>query len=230
MKHSVFLVAYLHDGQPTVLSFQDIKTWPTLKLSQIPTPAVQLGLPDLCDFTLFDPQNTIWIPTINHALLVGTNDNIYMRRRELVSCGLASNSSLEYLSPTRFELARSSQKRRADSSLGHGSSPAHSTMSARRDHSHDYAGHSSPPSDPSRFSSPPLPPTVTLTTLAPLSTLISSGNLAQYQLQRKPLSSDRRECTLAIWRKALISPRTRKDRRLSIFTGMVWKQSTYHKN
>jgi len=82
-----------------------------------------------------------------------------MRQRELVSCGPALSSSLEYLSPSHFELARSSQKRRAGSSLDHRSSPVHSPISARRDYSHDYAGLSSPPSSPSRFSSPPLPPT-----------------------------------------------------------------------
>ena len=56
MKHSVLLMAYLHnDNQPTMLPFQDIKSWPTLNLSQIASLAEQLGLPDPSDFSLFDP-------------------------------------------------------------------------------------------------------------------------------------------------------------------------------
>ncbi|EDR12048.1 uncharacterized protein LACBIDRAFT_324440 [Laccaria bicolor S238N-H82] len=142
-----------------MLPLQDIKTWPTLNLSQIPSLAAKLGLSDLSDLSLFDPQNTIWIPMMDHALLVGTNDKIYMRRKELVSCGPASCTLLEYLSPTHFELPRSSQKRRVKGSLDNGLSPVHSTVSACRDYSHNYAGLSSPPSSPSRSSSPPLPPT-----------------------------------------------------------------------
>ena len=64
MKHSVLLVAYLQeDGQPTMFPLQDIKTWPTLNLSQLTSLSSQLGLSELANFSLFDPQNTIWIPT-----------------------------------------------------------------------------------------------------------------------------------------------------------------------
>ena len=72
MKHSVLLVEYLHNSsQPTMLPLQDIKTWPTLNLSQIPSLAEQLGLPDLSDFSLFDPQNTIWINTNDEPCIAG---------------------------------------------------------------------------------------------------------------------------------------------------------------
>ena len=96
---------------------------------------------------------------MDHALPVTTNQKIYMRQRELVACGPTSSSTLDYSSATQFEPMRSSQKRRADVVPDHGLSPAHSTISARRDYAHDYAGHSSVPSSPSRCSSPPLPPT-----------------------------------------------------------------------
>jgi hypothetical protein len=132
MKHSVLLVAYLQDdGQPTMFPLQDIKTWPTLNLSQLMSLPSQLGLSDLTNFCLFDPQNAIWIPTVDHAFPVTTNQKIYMRRRELVACGPTSSSTLNY-SPTSFEPMRSSQKRRADGAPDHcdSSSPAHSTISA----------------------------------------------------------------------------------------------------
>ncbi|EDR13035.1 uncharacterized protein LACBIDRAFT_322442 [Laccaria bicolor S238N-H82] len=236
---SVSLVAYLNaDGQPTMLPLQDIKTWPTLNLSQIPSLAAKLGLSDLSDLSLFDPQNTIWIPTMDHALLVGTNDKIYVRRKELVSCGPASRALLEYLSPTRFELPRSSQKRRVKGSLDNGSSPARSTVSAHRDYSHDYAGLSSPPSSPSQSSSPPLPPTNCAVD-------DNSGTPHNPDLKWEFGTVPTPKGAAVVWPQGMYARDMAKgfdlltirepgetvaSRFLQVFLGMVWKESTYHKN
>jgi hypothetical protein len=232
MKHSVLLVAYLQeDGQPTMFPLQDIKTWPTLNLSQLMSLPSQLGLSDLTNFCLFDPQNAIWIPTVDHAFPVTTNQKIYMRRRELVMCGPTS-SSLNY-SPTSFEPSRSSQKRRADGAPDHSSSPAHSTISARRGYSHDYAGLSSAPSSPSRFSSPPtdcdddigaspnpdlewefgtVPTPKGVTTIWPQGMYVRDMAKGFDLLQLRESGQ-----TVASWFS-------------EVFLGMVWKESMYHKN
>ena len=224
MKHSVLLVTYLQeDDQPTMLPLQDIKTWPTLNLSQLMSLPSQLGLSDLDNFSLFDPQNMIWIPTVDHAFPVTTNQKIYMRRRDLVMCGPTSSSI-----PV-FEPMRSSQKRTSCGSL----SPAHSTISARRDYSHDYAGLSSVPSSPSRFSSPPT------------NCDDDIGDSPNPDLEWEFGTVPTPKGATTIWPQGMYvrdmakgfdllqlrgSGQTVASRFLEVFLGMVWKESTYHKN
>ena len=143
----------------SMFPLQDIKMWPTLNLSQLTSLPSQLRLSELTNFSLFDPQNMIWIPTVDHALLVITNQKIYVRRRELVARGPTSSLTLNYFPPPRFEPTCSSQKCRANSVPYHSSSPTHLTISVCRDYSYAYAGLYAEPSSPTCSSLPPLPPT-----------------------------------------------------------------------
>lgn len=237
MKHSVLLVAYLQeDGQPTMFPLQDIKTWPTLNLSQLTSLPSQLGLSELANFSLFDPQNAIWIPTVDHALPVITNQKIYMRRRELVACGPTSSLTLDYFPPPHFEPTRSSQKRGADGVPDHSSSPTHLTISARRDYAHAYAGLSSAPSSPTRSSSPPLPPT---------DCDDDAGTSPNPDLEWEFGTVPTPKGVTNVWPQGMYvrdmakgfdllqvreSGQTVASRFLQVFLGMVWKESTYHKN
>lgn len=110
INHAVILVVYLMDDlEPLFLPLQDIKTWPTLNLSQIPTLADLLGLPNLASLELFASRLGFWVPSLNFAMAVKTDEKVYIRKK-----GLSSGpSNFAVMTPRALDLPSTPKKRKA---------------------------------------------------------------------------------------------------------------------
>ncbi|KAF8160311.1 hypothetical protein BJ912DRAFT_1101217 [Pholiota molesta] len=86
INHSVVLVAFLDDDTlPHVIPLQDIPTWPTLNLVQVPDLLDLLGISDLLGLELFTPKNGFWTSNLNFAMAVKTDEKIYVRKQGLLA-------------------------------------------------------------------------------------------------------------------------------------------------
>jgi len=90
INHTVILVVHLTDSDPLLLPLQDIKTWPTLRLSQISSLPDLLGLPDLSSLELFVSRLGFWTSNLDFAMAVKTDDRIYIRKKGLTTVGPSS--------------------------------------------------------------------------------------------------------------------------------------------
>ena len=105
-------------------------------------------------------------------------------------------------------------------------------------YSHDYAGLSSPPSSPSRFSSPPLPP-------INCDSDVNAGTPPDPDFEWEFGTVPTPKGAAVVWPQGMYARDMAKgfdllmlretgetvaSRFLKVFLGMVWKESTYHKN
>ena len=70
----VIPVAHLTGSEPVLLPLQDIRTWPTLRFSQIPWLPEFLGLPNLSSLEFFISRRGFWTSNLDFATVVKTDD------------------------------------------------------------------------------------------------------------------------------------------------------------
>lgn len=109
LHHSILLVAYLaDDSDALVIPLQDIPTWPMLNLSQLPDVSKKLGEVDLSQLELFLVRDGFWNLTLDYAMLVKTNEKVFVRKRGFLSGLLAQPQLCHAL----FELPSTPQTRK----------------------------------------------------------------------------------------------------------------------
>lgn len=112
INHSVILVAYLDDDtSPLMIPLQDISTWPTLNLVQVPDLSDILGVTDLLGLELYVPKNGFWTTNLDFAMTVKTDVKVYVRKRG-IRAGPDGNPPI---SLSTSITPRTSRKRRLDS-------------------------------------------------------------------------------------------------------------------
>lgn len=100
IKHSVVLVVYFEENKgPSLVPLQDIRTWPTLNLSQISTLSALLNVASLKELELFVEKFDCWT-TLGFAMSVKTDDRIILRKKGLNVLGPTCSSILVVSPPS----------------------------------------------------------------------------------------------------------------------------------
>ncbi|KAH6876978.1 hypothetical protein BKA70DRAFT_1448321 [Coprinopsis sp. MPI-PUGE-AT-0042] len=118
LKQSIWIVLYLaEDEDPGVFPLQDISTWPTLDLTQVPDLENLLGLEDLSGLQLLAAGLPTWVSTLKQALMVSTNQPIFLRRTGLkISAKTLDTNTPFYDTLAALEFRNGGSKRAGDNS------------------------------------------------------------------------------------------------------------------